>query len=97
MPPPLPSPPLPPQINTVNSPARHTGDAHHSLVALTLTEGSLVEAIPPLLHGVGGDLAQGVHNVLLPMPRLWILHHEQCHPSFNIRISQNSKQRLCCG
>lgn len=49
------------------------GDAHHSLVALTLAEGGLVEAIPPLLHGVGGDLAQRVYNILLPMPCLRIL------------------------
>ncbi len=47
---------------------------HHSLVALTLAESSFVEPIPSLLHGVGSDLTQGVNNVLLSVPNLWILH-----------------------
>ncbi len=53
------------------------GEAHHALVALALTESGLVETIPPLLHGVGGDLSQGVHNVILPVSGLWVLHNSK--------------------
>ncbi len=51
------------------------GEAHHALVALALTESSLVETIPSLLHGIGSDLSQGVHYVILPMSGLWVLHN----------------------
>ena len=82
-------------MNTVKFPARCSGDAYHSLVALALTECSLVEAISPLFHGVGGDLAQGVHDVLLPMPHLWILHNEQHHPTFDIK--ETAKEDYAAG
>ncbi len=48
-------------------------ETYHTLVALALTQSSLVESIPSLLHGVSGDLSQGVHNVILPMSGLWVL------------------------
>lgn len=55
-------------------------DAHHTLVALALAEGGFVEPIGSLLHGVGGDLAQGMHNVLLLVPCLWILQDDRPYP-----------------
>ena len=53
------------------------GEAHHTLVALALTQSSLVESVPSLLHGVGGDLSQGVHNVILLVSGLRILHNSK--------------------
>ena len=52
---------------------------HHSLVALALTEGGLVEPIASLLHGIGCDLPQGVHYVFFPVPHLWVLHSNNHH------------------
>jgi hypothetical protein len=66
---------------TVNIHMQHTagccGEAHHALVALALTESSLVETIPSLLHGVGGNLTQGVHNVILLVSGLWVLQNSK--------------------
>ena len=68
-------------FDSINMNMQHTagccGEAHHALVALALTESGLVETIPSLLHGVGGDLSQGVHNVIFPVSSLWVLQNSK--------------------
>lgn len=62
---------------------------HHSFVTLAFTEGGLVETVSSLLHRVGRDLAQGVHNLTLPVPRLGVLHSHTSSPSFDSQITSD--------